>query len=80
MFVVAGFIKGTEKPEEFIVYTAHWDHLGVGPPINGDSIYNGASDNAAAVVWMLFIAKAFKQADSKPNRSVVFLLPTAEES
>lgn len=77
---VAGFIKGTEKPEEFIVYTAHWDHLGVGRPVNGDSIYNGASDNAAAVAWMLAIAKVFKQADAKPKRSVVFLSPTAEES
>lgn len=77
---VAGFIKGTERPEEFIVYTAHWDHLGVGRPVNGDSIYNGASDNAAAVAWMLSIANAFKQANIKPKRSVVFLSPTAEES
>jgi len=76
---VAGFIKGTEKPEEFIVYTAHWDHLGAGRPVNGDSIYNGASDNAAAVAWMLSIAKAFKQAGNL-KRSVVFLSPTAEES
>lgn len=77
---IAGFIEGVEKPEEFIVYTAHWDHLGVGRPVNGDSIYNGASDNAAAVAWMLSIANAFKQSNSKPKRSVVFLSPTAEES
>lgn len=77
---VAGFIKGVEKPEEFIVYTAHWDHLGVGRPIDGDSIYNGASDNAAAVAWMLSIADAFSKSHYKPKRSVVFLSPTAEES
>lgn len=77
---VAGYIKGTQKPQEFIVYTAHWDHLGVGRPVNGDSIYNGASDNAAAIAWMLSIAKAFKQANSQPLRSIVFLSPTAEES
>ena len=76
---VAGYIKGAEKPDEFIVYTAHWDHLGVGRPLNGDSIYNGASDNAAAIAWMLSIAKAFKQADA-PKRSIIFLAPTAEES
>jgi len=46
---VAGFIKGTERPDEVIVYCAHWDHFGINQPINGDSIYNGASDNAAAV-------------------------------
>jgi len=76
---VAGYIKGAEKPDEFIVYTAHWDHLGVGRPLNGDSIYNGASDNAAAIAWMLSIAKVFKQADA-PKRSIIFLAPTAEES
>lgn len=77
---VAGFIKGEEKPDEFIVYTAHWDHLGIGRSVNGDSIYNGASDNAAAVAWMLNIANAFSKSQNKPKRSVVFLSPTAEES
>jgi Zn-dependent M28 family amino/carboxypeptidase len=77
---VAGYIKGAENPDEFIVYTAHWDHLGVGKPVNGDSIYNGASDNAAAVAWMLSIAELYQNSTNKPKRSVVFLAPTAEES
>lgn len=76
---VAGFIKGTERPDEVVVYCAHWDHLGVGPVVNGDSIYNGASDNAAAMSWMLSIAKAFKTGNA-PKRSVLFLAPTAEEA
>lgn len=77
---VAGFIKGNKYPEEAIVYSAHWDHLGIGKAINGDSIYNGASDNAAAMAWMLAIAKAFKATGHEPERSVVFFAPTAEEA
>lgn len=77
---VAGYIKGTKYPNESIVYCAHWDHLGVGKPIDGDSIYNGASDNAAAVAWMLAIAEAYKSAGKTPERSVVFFSPTAEEA
>ena len=77
---VAGIIKGSEKPEEVIVYSAHWDHLGVGRVVNGDSIYNGASDNAAAIAWMFSIAKAFKSTGVAPKRSVLFFSPTAEES
>jgi Zn-dependent M28 family amino/carboxypeptidase len=76
---IAGIIKGSERPEEAIVFCAHWDHLGVSSPVNGDSIYNGASDNAAAIGWMLSIAKAFKTGDA-PKRSVIFLSPTAEEA
>ncbi len=77
---VAGIIKGSEKPDEVIVYSAHWDHLGVGRVVNGDSIYNGASDNAAAIAWMFSIAKAFKSTGVAPKRSVLFFSPTAEES
>ncbi len=75
---VCGLVKGTERPDEVVVYTAHWDHLGVGHPIDGDSIYNGASDNAAAVAWLLEIAKNMQQ--NPPKRSVLFLSVTAEES
>ena len=65
--------------DEVIVYTAHWDHLGIGTKVNGDSIYNGATDNASAVAWMLEMARAFKT--SKPvDRSVLFLSVTCEES
>ncbi len=76
---VCGIIKGKTRPGEVIVYTAHWDHLGVGKPVNGDSIYNGASDNASAVSWLLEIARAFK-AGPPPDRSVLFLSVTGEES
>ena len=75
---VCGLVRGTEKPDEVVVYTAHWDHLGVGRPIDGDSIYNGASDNASAVSWMLEIARSMKQ--NPPKRSVLFVSVTAEES
>jgi Zn-dependent M28 family amino/carboxypeptidase len=76
---VCGLIHGSKRPEEVVVYTAHWDHLGVGSIVNGDSIYNGATDNASAVAWMLEIARAFKNGPA-PERSVLFLSVTSEES
>lgn len=76
---VCGLIKGTTRPDEVVIYTAHWDHLGVGNPLNGDSIYNGATDNASAVSWMLEIARAYKNG-KQPERSVLFLSVTSEES
>ncbi len=77
---VAGIIHGSSETGEAIVYTAHWDHLGIGSVVDGDSIYNGASDNAAAMAWMLAIATEFKKQKDLCNRSVIFLSPTAEES
>lgn len=76
---VAGILKGSEKPEENIVYTAHWDHFGIGEAENGDSIYNGAVDNGTSMAWVLSIGKAFSQLKNKPGRSVILLFPTAEE-
>lgn len=76
---VAGLVRGTEKPDEVIIYSAHWDHLGIGSPINGDSIYNGAIDNATGTAALLEIARNFAQAKEKPKRSVLFLAVTAEE-
>jgi Zn-dependent M28 family amino/carboxypeptidase len=64
---------------EYIVYSAHWDHLGVGDPVNGDKIYNGALDNASGVAALLEIAKAFTQIQPPPKRSILFLMVTAEE-
>jgi len=75
---VCGLIRGSKHPEEVVVYTAHWDHLGVGTVVNGDSIYNGATDNASAVAWMLEIARGFKSAPA-PERSVLFLSVTGEK-
>jgi Zn-dependent M28 family amino/carboxypeptidase len=76
---VCGLIRGSKRPDEVVVYTAHWDHLGVGTVVNNDSIYNGATDNASAVAWMLEIARGFKNGPA-PERSVLFLSVTAEES
>lgn len=76
---VVGIIEGKSRKDECIVYSAHWDHFGIGVPDNGDSIYNGAADNALAVACMLETAKAFAQAP-QPERSVIFLAPTAEET
>jgi Zn-dependent M28 family amino/carboxypeptidase len=65
--------------DEYVVYTAHWDHLGIGAPVNGDNIYNGALDNATGVATVLEIAKAFKSVQPQPKRSILFLMVTAEE-
>ncbi len=72
-------IKGSESPDEYVIYTAHWDHLGVGTAYDGDSIYNGALDNASGTAALLEIAAAFKSMKKKPKRSIVFLAVTAEE-
>ena len=77
---VIGKITGTKYPEETIVYTAHWDHLGIGKPDEtGDSIYNGALDNASATAGLLELARAFKSLRTQPERTIVFLSVTAEE-
>ncbi len=65
--------------EEYVVYTAHWDHLGVGTPVKGDRIYNGALDNASGVAALLEIARAFTKVEPQPKRSILFLMVTAEE-
>ena len=65
--------------QEYVVYTAHWDHLGIGQPVNGDSIYNGAVDNAAGTAALLELAKAFKALSPAPRRTILFLIVTAEE-
>jgi len=65
--------------DEYVVYTAHWDHLGVGPDVNGDRIYNGAKDNAIGVAGLLELARAFTKVSPAPKRSILFLSVTAEE-
>ena len=73
-------LRGTKHPDEVIVYTAHWDHLGIGKADEeGDSIYNGALDNASATAGLLELARAFKSLKTKPERTIVFLSVTAEE-
>jgi len=65
--------------DEWVVYTAHWDHLGIGAPVNGDKIYNGALDNASGVAQVLEIARAFTAVEPRPKRSMLFLMVGAEE-
>lgn len=65
--------------DEYVVYTAHWDHLGIGQPVNGDSIFNGAIDNASGTAAVIELAKAFKALSPAPKRSILFLVVTAEE-
>ncbi len=76
---VVGMIEGSERPDEYIIYSAHWDHLGVGEPVNGDSIYNGAVDNATGVAILLEIARSVQEMETPPARTLVFLFVTAEE-
>ena len=76
---VLGRLAGSTHPEETILYGAHWDHLGVGAPdARGDSIYNGAVDNASGVAALIELARAFASGP-RPQRSVVFAAWTAEE-
>lgn len=81
---VVGVLPGRDPVlgKEYVVYSAHHDHLGVGTPANGDSIYNGAADNASGTAAILAIAEAFARmpADQKPRRSIMFAAVAAEES
>ena len=78
---VFGKITGSKYPDDVIVYSAHWDHLGIGKPDEkGDSIYNGANDNALGVAVVLELARAFKNLKIKPARTIVFVFFTCEET
>ncbi|XOV78674.1 MAG: M28 family metallopeptidase [Aestuariibacter sp.] len=72
-------LPGSTSPQEHIIYTAHWDHLGKDPAKEGDNIYNGAHDNATGSAGLISIAKAFASLEKRPARSVSFLFVTAEE-
>jgi len=76
---VVGLVPGAKRPDEMVIYSGHWDHLGVGlPDAKGDKIYNGAVDNADGIATMIEIGRAFALGP-KPDRSVLFLAVTAEE-
>ncbi|KZC18120.1 MULTISPECIES: M28 family metallopeptidase [unclassified Rhodanobacter] len=76
---IVGRIEGSKHPEQTVIYSAHWDHLGVGQPdAKGDRIYNGAVDNATGTAALIELGRAFAHAP-RPERSVVFLNVTAEE-
>jgi Zn-dependent M28 family amino/carboxypeptidase len=78
---VIGVVRGhdTKLKNEYVALSAHWDHLGIGVPVNGDSIYNGAVDNGSGVASVLAIARAAAKMPSS-RRSLIFLFVTAEES
>ena len=76
---IVGRVEGSKRPDETVIYSAHWDHLGVGAPdAKGDRIYNGAVDNATGTAALIEMGRAFAQGP-RPERSVIFLNVTAEE-
>src|SRR5262249_44629002 len=78
---VAGLAEGSDPTlkAEAVLFTAHWDHLGVGRAVFGDSIYNGAADNATGCALLLELARAWCNQSPRPKRSAIFLAVTAEE-
>jgi len=78
---VAARLTGSDPKlkDSYVIYSAHWDHFGIGPEVNGDRIYHGAVDNASGTAALLEIARAYKQLKTPPKRSILFLAVTAEE-
>jgi Zn-dependent M28 family amino/carboxypeptidase len=78
---VVGILRGSDptRKNEYVVLSAHLDHLGVGEPINGDKIYNGAMDNASGVAAILDVATTLHESATKPSRSILFIAVTGEE-
>ena len=76
---VVGILRGGERAGEHVVVSAHLDHLGIGPPMNGDAIYNGAQDDASGVSGVLALARAFTALPQRPPRSILALVVTGEE-
>ena len=78
---VVARIEGSDPvlKNEWVVYTTHWDHFGIGEPVNGDNVYRGAIDNASGTGGLIELARAFKKASPAPKRSILFLFVTAEE-
>jgi Zn-dependent M28 family amino/carboxypeptidase len=79
---VVGRVEGSDPSlaSQAVIFTAHWDHLGIGVPINGDKIYNGAVDNATGCAMVLEMARVWAALPQKPKRSALFLFVTAEEA
>src|SRR6185437_14342397 len=76
---VVARLEGSGKKDEYVIYTAHWDHLGRDTTLKGDQIYNGAADNASGCAELLELARAYKALKTPPSRSILFLSVTAEE-
>jgi Zn-dependent M28 family amino/carboxypeptidase len=78
---VVGKIEGSDPAlkDEYVIYTSHWDHFGIGPEVNGDKIYHGARDNATGIGGMIELGFAFSRLQKLPKRSILFLATTSEE-
>jgi hypothetical protein len=78
---VAGMLPGSDPQlkNEYVIMSAHLDHVGIGRPVNGDNIYNGAMDDASGIASVLEIARMMKESNAHPKRSIIFLAVTAEE-
>jgi hypothetical protein len=78
---IAGILAGSDPQlrNEYVVFTAHADHLGISTPVNGDAIYNGAGDNASGTAALIEIARAFARLPQPPRRSLLFIAVTGEE-
>ncbi|MEP6845679.1 MAG: M28 family peptidase [Panacibacter sp.] len=76
---VVGILPGKSRPEEFVIFSGHYDHLGIGKAVNGDSIYNGANDDAAGTTAVILLAEYFKKKNSN-ERTILFAAFTSEES
>jgi Zn-dependent M28 family amino/carboxypeptidase len=76
---VVGLLKGSQRPDEIVTLTSHYDHFGIGEPIDGDSIYNGAYDNASGTAMLMEIAAGFAALPERPARSLLFISTAAEE-
>jgi Zn-dependent M28 family amino/carboxypeptidase len=78
---VAGRIQGSDPTlkDEYVIFTSHWDHFGIGAPVNGDRIYHGALDNATGIGGMIELGRAYASLPVAPKRSLLFLAVTAEE-
>ena len=76
---VLATLPGSDRADEYVIYSAHWDHLGRDPSLEGDQIFNGAHDNATGTAGLLELARAFASQERSPSRSILFLAVTAEE-
>ena len=75
---LVGFKEGTSKPDEYLIFMAHWDHLGINEDLVGDQIFNGAADNATGVAAVIELSRLFEKVETK--RSIIFAALTLEES
>jgi Zn-dependent M28 family amino/carboxypeptidase len=76
---VIALVPGSDRADEYIVFTAHWDHFGKNPSLEGDQIFNGAMDNATGISGLIELAQAFLSLEERQSRSIVLMAVTAEE-